>query len=48
MTNLIHFTDMQHSFKYEDWVLSHGNYSFLAKLIDHEETWKYTNVSGWC
>ena len=20
----------------------------LARLIDHEETWKYTNGSGWC
>ena len=27
--------------------LSHDNY-FLARLIDHEETWKYTNGSGWC
>ena len=21
---------------------------FLARLIDHEETWKYTNGTGWC
>ena len=36
-------------FLYERWGLSHGNYLFLlAKLIKHEETWKYTNGSGWC
>ena len=27
-------------------VLSHV--IFLARLLDHEETWKYTNGSGWC
>ena len=32
--------------KYNDWGLSNGNY-FLARLIDHEETWKDTNRSGW-
>jgi len=21
---------------------------FCARLLDHEETWKYTNGSGWC
>ena len=21
---------------------------FLAGMIDHEETWKYTNEIGWC
>ena len=21
---------------------------FLARFINHEETWKYTNGSGWC
>ena len=31
----------------EGWGLSRGNY-FLARLIDHDETWKYTNGSGWC
>ena len=34
--------------KYEGWGLSHGNYLFFARLIDHEETWKYTSESGWC
>ena len=33
---------------YEGWGLSHGNYFFLARLIDHKDTWKYTNGSGWC
>jgi hypothetical protein len=28
------------------WGLSHGNF-FLTRFIDHEETWKYTNGSGW-
>ena len=23
-------------------------YIYIARLIDHEETWKYTNGSGWC
>ena len=32
----------------EGWGLSHGNYFFYERLIDHEETWKYTNGSGWC
>ena len=34
--------------KNEGWRLSHGNYFFSATLIDHEETWKYANGSGWC
>ena len=33
---------------YKGWGLSHGNYLFLARLTDHEETWKYTNGSGCC
>ena len=33
---------------YVGWGLSHGNYFFLEKLIDHELIWKYTNKSGWC
>jgi len=24
---------------YKGWGLSHGNYSYLARLIDHERTW---------
>ena len=34
---------------YKVWGLTHDNYFiFLARLIDHEEIWKYTNGSGWC
>ena len=29
------------------WGLSHDNY-ILARLIDHEETWKYTNGALGC
>ena len=43
--NKIKLTESLH----EGWGLSHGNYFFfLPILIDHEETWKYTNGSGWC
>ena len=31
----------------ENWRLSHSN-NFLARLIDHKETLKYTNGCGWC
>ena len=38
--------------KYKGWGLGHRNYFFyfyiFARLIDREETWKYTNGSGWC
>ena len=33
---------MHSKYKYEGWGLSYGNYFFLARLIDHEETWKYS------
>ena len=34
---------------YEGWGLSHSYiYFFFARLIDHEETWKYRNGSEWC
>ena len=36
----------QYTRRYEGWGLSHGNYFVVARLIVHEETWKYTNESG--
>ena len=36
-------------YMHEGWVIIHGNFFFfLAGLIDHEGTWKYTNGSKWC
>jgi hypothetical protein len=31
---------------YEGWRLSQGSYCSLERLIDHEETWRYTSESG--
>ena len=35
------------SYMYKGWGLGHG-YFFFARLIDHKETWKYTNRSECC
>ena len=31
---------------FNDWELSHDNHFVVARLIDSEEKWKYTNVGG--
>ena len=28
------------------WELSYGKYIYIASLIDHEKTWKYTHGNG--
>jgi hypothetical protein len=42
------YAGINETFIHGSWGSSQGNYFFVARLIDHEEIWEYTNGSGCC